>query len=408
VLPKQSITIAFSLDPRNGYRGVKVSRSSYSCSTAIRVQPAIAMTAVAVASPSPIAHRPAAAYPPAVRQPHQCGICAWGQLTAPLRSGGRCGHFSRWCGCCAASTAWQFARTSTRTSTAPSAATARHAQECTVRAPLDWLDVHIFPRVANAPVNALESGPTDWRRYWQSLEVAYDLVWPGSGHLTWEWTPATQLRGYAHPAAFALLYRAMAALGLDRSVAAVVYAPRLLQALCAAACDVAVYRLAGRWFSEATARRACLCSVASWFNSFCAVRPFSNCVETTLTTSALVLWPFAPPAEPARPARARLWALVLGAAAVTLRPPAAALWACLGLHHLASADDRARFLGEAVVAVLGVLGASAVLDAWCYGQWTFPPLNFVRWNVLSGGAARYGTHPWCVGPEISQPGRPLK
>ena len=100
--------------------------------------------------------------------------------------------------------------------------------------------------------------------------------------------------------------------------------------------------------------------------------------------------------------------MLLGAAAVTLRPPAAALWACLGLHHLASTDDRARFLGEAVVAVLGVLGASAVLDAWCYGQWTFPPLNFVRWNVLSGGAARYGTHPWCVGPEMPQPGRPLK
>jgi hypothetical protein len=27
VLPKQSITIAFSMDPRNPYRGVKVSRS---------------------------------------------------------------------------------------------------------------------------------------------------------------------------------------------------------------------------------------------------------------------------------------------------------------------------------------------------------------------------------------------
>ena len=38
--------------------------------------------------------------------------------------------------------------------------------------------------------------------YWQSLEVAHDLVF-GYGHRTWEWAPETALRSFAHPVLFA-------------------------------------------------------------------------------------------------------------------------------------------------------------------------------------------------------------
>jgi len=115
--------------------------------------------------------------------------------------------------------------------------------------------------------------------YWQSLEVAHRLSF-GYGVLTWEWE--RELRGWLHPILFAALYRALAALGVD-SLAAVVYAPRVLQGLCAAATDLATFDIAERWFGRRAAAFALLCSALSWFAFFCYVRPFSNCAETLLT-----------------------------------------------------------------------------------------------------------------------------
>lgn len=34
------------------------------------------------------------------------------------------------------------------------------------------------------------------------------------------------------------------------------------------------------------------------------------------------------------------------------------------------------------------------LDSMYYGRYTFSALNFVRFNVLQGGSAHFGVHPW--------------
>lgn len=192
-----------------------------------------------------------------------------------------------------------------------------------------------------------------------------------------------------------------------------VYAPRILQGLCAAACDCAVYRLARRWFDETTAQWALACSLFSWFNCFCAVRPFSNCLEATLCTTALSLWPFDPPSNlhpdhngtralksrSSVPRHHRVAALLLGATACSLRPPIALLWIVLGGHQLlwllqANASETNRvpiqsiaaacvFLCEAVVCVALVFVACGVIDRVMYGEWTFPPWNFLVWNAVT-------------------------
>lgn len=48
--------------------------------------------------------------------------------------------------------------------------------------------------------------------YWQSLEVAHNLVF-GYGYNTWEWI--TGLRSYIHPFFIALLYKILYLLNLD-------------------------------------------------------------------------------------------------------------------------------------------------------------------------------------------------
>lgn len=246
----------------------------------------------------------------------------------------------------------------------------------------------------------------------QSLQFAMHSY----GDLTWEWAPENQLRGYAHPLPFAVLYKLLALLGLDTSNAIMVYAPRVLQGTCAAACDCAVYRLARRWFDDTTARWALACSLLSWFNCFCAVRPFSNCLEATLCTAALSYWPFvASSSSPANDTTdsasssppCRVIALLLGAASCSVRPPIALLWAALGGNHLrqllqanaCQGSDSSRsnntkfahqpmvaaclFLCEAVACVTLVFGTCGVIDRVLYGEWTFPPWNFLVWNAVT-------------------------
>jgi phosphatidylinositol glycan class B len=88
--------------------------------------------------------------------------------------------------------------------------------------------------------------------YWQSLEVAHRTVF-GYGFLTWEWKEPHRIRGFLHPAIFAVLYKLLQMLGWDTPWACA-YAPRLLQALFNVVGDVFLHKLAHRWFGVAVAK----------------------------------------------------------------------------------------------------------------------------------------------------------
>lgn len=248
--------------------------------------------------------------------------------------------------------------------------------------------------------------------YWQSLEVAHRLVFgrvpfppllpfpltqPGSyGQLTWEWRAG--LRGWTHVLPFAALYETLKLLGLDNP-ALLVLAPRLQQALSAAACDLATARLAQRLYgSPAAARVALGLSLSSWCLFYAGGRTFAGSLETHLLALCLACWP-SPAAAGSQPRAAA----ALGALALAVRPTAALLLAPLaGLHLAATAAPGAelrrllRLCGPPVALVL--LG-SLLTDRLCSGAWALPLLAFLRFNLLrSGGvnaaAAAFGAHPW--------------
>jgi phosphatidylinositol glycan class B len=217
---------------------------------------------------------------------------------------------------------------------------------------------------------------------------------PSYGYLTWEWFAA--LRGWAHPLLFAALYRALAALRLD-TPAALVLAPRLLQAACQAAGDVATFVLARRLFGARAARGALLCALSSWFGFYAGARTFSSSLEAPLCAAALALWPWraAAPGALAPPGAHLAAALTLAAAACIARPAAAALLLPLAAREVLGGRERAVALLRRALPVAAVaLAASAAVDRALYGRWVCVPWRFVSFNVLTNGAAAYGTHPW--------------
>ncbi len=140
-------------------------------------------------------------------------------------------------------------------------------------------------RVLNALCLATAFNPDE---YWQSLEVAHSLAFGCGAEPTWEWRPDVALRSALHPLVFAAVFRVLAALGLDSRVM-VVAAPRVLQGLLAAMCDLAVVqtverRGATRGFAEAVL----FVTLSSAFAFYCLPRTFSTSLETLLT--AIGMW----------------------------------------------------------------------------------------------------------------------
>ena len=127
--------------------------------------------------------------------------------------------------------------------------------------------------------------------YWQGPEVAHRMVF-GTGHLTWEWSPAARIRSAVHPSVFAVLYSIIKVMGVDTRFV-VAHGPRVLQSILASVGDYYVYHWSYKLFQRNTqiANWSLFCSIVSFFNFFCITRTFSNSAETVFTVVALYYWP---------------------------------------------------------------------------------------------------------------------
>ncbi|ORY52951.1 hypothetical protein BCR33DRAFT_711359, partial [Rhizoclosmatium globosum] len=220
--------------------------------------------------------------------------------------------------------------------------------------------------------------------YWQSLEVAHEYVF-GYGYLTWEWTH--KVRGFTHPMLFAL--------GLEETEW-IILAPKVFQAVFAAIGDIYTYKLAGKLFGNGAAKWALVSSLICFFNFFCAVRTFSNSIETSLTAVAMFYWPWNYTSKTTWTAshiRNLQISLAFAAIACILRPTNAVIWLYLGttlLTQLPLPSLPTSLLSVTLIA----LTLSTLLDYTFYNEWTLVPLTFLRFNLSHGISTFYGIHTW--------------
>ncbi|KAK4802981.1 hypothetical protein SAY86_001184 [Trapa natans] len=266
--------------------------------------------------------------------------------------------------------------------------------------PKDQHDSHLFHSersvfllcVAFRAVNALlvqtYFNPDE---HWQALEVAHKITF-GYGHLTWEWKRG--IRSYLHPMVFALLYKVLALLGLDKPWL-MVKAPRLLQSFLCAVGDLYVYKLSHALFDYHVARWALFSELLNWFMFFCFPRTLSNSFETVLTLVGLYYWPCLRSSSTRDPTLSRSWGLCMAALSCAIRPTSAVIWAYIGLLELWFTRNRMKLILFEVVPIgVTVLGFTIILDRLMYGSWVLVPLNFLQFNFLTSGGDYYGTHVW--------------
>lgn len=152
--------------------------------------------------------------------------------------------------------------------------------------------------------------------------------------------------------------------------------------------------------------------LASPWQWFCASRTFSNSLETTLTVAALSYWPWslldssATTKENPKPlislGKLRI-SLCLAALAVVLRPTNALIWLpvvvmtlfkAISLGPISMSSLAVVIIREAIVFGSLIIGLSLLADRTYFGFWTFPPWNWLNFNITKSLAVFYGRNPW--------------
>ncbi|KAK5127479.1 hypothetical protein LTR85_006818 [Meristemomyces frigidus] len=248
--------------------------------------------------------------------------------------------------------------------------------------------------------------------YFQSLEPAWQIAFgPDSrAWITWEWRE--QLRSSMHPMLFAAVYRAVSHLSdMIRATPGtqaelLIAAPKMLQACVAAAGDFFTWQLSRQVYrSDHPASLAALAlSVFSPWQWFCSVRTLSNALETTLTIGALSYWPWTwlirqgpvkATAKDATPPTGLNLALTAAAVACILRPTNIVIWATVAvtcLYRYGDLNKAAILSRHAVVCGSSTLAVAVGMDRTYYGEWTFPPLKFLYFNVVQSLSVFYGAN----------------
>ncbi|KAH6654410.1 GPI mannosyltransferase 3 [Truncatella angustata] len=265
--------------------------------------------------------------------------------------------------------------------------------------------------------------------YYQALEPAWQLVFgtDSGAWMTWEWQH--RLRSSLHPGVFALGYAIVAnylstvSLPAHHRVYALLAAPKVIQAGLAALSDWYAWRLAERLFGRntATSWSVLLMSIANPWVWYCSTRTFSNSLETTLTIAALFYFPWEVLGiqsqqsqkkdssfiqvfqKPGSVNSLRL-SVILAVLAVLLRPTNGLVWAAIGTLTVSrlSLDGQSPLTRRTIFILVRetllcgsfTLGISLFADRQYFGEWTFPPLNWLHFNIAQSLAIFYGRNDW--------------
>ncbi|KAF2077016.1 hypothetical protein CYY_001648 [Polysphondylium violaceum] len=237
--------------------------------------------------------------------------------------------------------------------------------------------------------------------YWQSLEVAHNLVF-GYGYMTWEWKE--MIRSFLHPLIFVVTFKLLDILHLDTTYLMIVV-PKLVQGIISAIGDYYLYKLSIQIFNKQVAKWALVCQLVSWYMFVCIVRTYSNSIECVLFIVSLYYFPLYEKLPQYQKHSKPKLSIALTAIAFLIRPTTAIMWIYILPYHIVSLynkhkqhDAIKRILKFIIIDVLCtgiiILLISLCIDYYFYGQLVLVPYNFLYFNVIKNVSSFYGTHPF--------------
>ncbi|EZF31465.1 hypothetical protein H109_02558 [Trichophyton interdigitale MR816] len=277
-------------------------------------------------------------------------------------------------------------------------------------------------RIANALLVRTFFQPDE---FFQSLEPAWGIAFgrDSGAWITWEWEH--QLRSSIHPYIFAAVYKSVDAVANVLQLSPLlrgdllIAGPKVAQGIISAVGDYYTWNLGRRIYNGRPESTWILgLTVLSPWQWFCSTRTLSNCLETSLTITALYLWPWqwslpgrwplATTRDTHNKSSLRI-CLILASLACVLRPTNTIIWFCLAanlvyttlrqsqtsrLSWTKSLEPLIILLRECILCGSSILAISVLADRVYYGTWTLPPFRFLYFNVVQSLAVFYGRNDW--------------
>ena len=240
-----------------------------------------------------------------------------------------------------------------------------------------WLLVLCFRLVLATLLLNSADVPDEW---YQSTEVAYHVV-HGKGQLTWEWHQG--LRSFMFPLPFAVAFKALQLLGMDTAFTYWLV-PKLMAGAVAFCIDHAAYSYAKTLFGPEVAFYTLCMTLTSWWHAFLATRTQSNIIETLALLVALQQKDF-------------FRFLLASGLGCSLRITFVVPVLLPALNFFRAAYEQGRIFRYGLLTIImigGWIAFIAAVDYLFYGRWLCTPWEFVRFNVIEGHSALFGSHPW--------------
>ena len=238
--------------------------------------------------------------------------------------------------------------------------------------------------------------------HFQVIEYLSSKLFGTPADLGWQYTK--QIRPWFQPAVYYPFAELLVACGV-RDPFTLAWVFRSLSALLGWWSLAALGRWLPLWFADGRVRRGALLAM-----NFFYLVPMLDCRTSAenfsqafvlLGLERLLSWNYGSPSESAREldilpraldAKTWLAGVAFGFAFLSRYQVLAMIGGACLWFFVYGRGRLALTLGTAG-GFLVVQGFGAVLDRWGYGQWAFPPWNYLRVNLMEGAAAGFGTLP---------------
>lgn len=212
------------------------------------------------------------------------------------------------------------------------------------------------------------------------------MITDSQAHVSWEWD--ARIRPWLQPAIYYVFLAPFKALGLENPFHLATLL-RFFNALIGQASLVVLFLLSPKFLTDEKVKKFTLWALALlWYIPFFHARATSEHFSTSFFIFGLPFF-----------LAEKNWknALVTGCffgASFIFRYQMCVPIFFVCVWQLLQKEKAFGFLTILTASFLVFNGLSSLVDFWGYGEWTFPPYQYLYWNIFEGKASSFGVDPW--------------
>jgi len=212
------------------------------------------------------------------------------------------------------------------------------------------------------------------------------MLTDAQAHVSWEW--GARIRPWLQPAIYVALLSPFKMMGFDNPFALATIM-RFFNALIGELSLIILFLLSPCFIAKEEVKKITLWAIALlWYVPFFHARGTSEHFSTSFFIFAL---PFFFGKTNFR--NSLLSGLFFGASFIFRYQMCVPIF-FLCLWQLFQTNKRLSFIATLTLSFFAFNGLSAFVDFWGYGEWTFPPYQYLYWNIFEGKASSFGVDPW--------------